>query len=183
MILIINVCFDELSEFEFVKPVESILKKSSIRFFTKHYLSLVKDDLNSAEKIIICGTALKDFDYLENIDRFDWLKDSKKPILGICAGIQIIARIFDNDLIEKIKIGRLKVNVIRENKLTSKDEFYSYFLNSKAIKIRKHFDILANSERLNCMFKHKNKEIYGCLFHPEVLNPEIIINFCNLLRG
>lgn len=179
MILIINVCLDKLSEFEFVKPVENILKKSGIRFFTKHYFDLKKDELNNAEKIIICGTALKDFDYLENIARFDWLKNYKKPILGICAGIQVIARVFDNDLIEKVKIGRLKVDVIQKNKLISKKEFYSYFLNSKAIKIKKNFDILANSGKLNCMFKYKNKEIYGCLFHPEVLNPEIIINFCN----
>jgi GMP synthase-like glutamine amidotransferase len=27
------------------------------------------------------------------------------------------------------------------------------------------------------MVKHEYKEVYGCFFHPEAMNPEIILNF------
>jgi GMP synthase-like glutamine amidotransferase len=179
MILIINVCYDRLSESEFVKPIENILKNSDAQFLTNHYTSVAQDDLNKAEKIIICGTALRDLNYLKDIEMFSWLKEFRRPVLGICGGLQIIAKISHNDLIEKTRIGRFRVNVTRKNRLTPRKEFYSYFLNSRAVKIRKPLETLAKSRGLECMVKHKDKEVYGCLFHPEVLNPEVIVNFCS----
>jgi len=173
-ILIISTCSDKLSELEFVKPVEDILRRSRTKFLTRNYLNVTQKDLKKARKIIICGTALKDFGYLESVDRFDWLKEFGRPVLGICAGMQILGKIFNNDLIKKIKIGQYNV-IAKKNKLTPR-EFKSYFLNSKAVDT-KGFEPLARTGRLCCMFKHRRKELYGCLFHPEVLNPEIIMNF------
>ena len=178
MILIISVCTDELSELEFVKPVEKILKNKNAKFFTRKYLGISQDDLNNSETVIICGTALKDFDYLENIDRFAWLKDFEKPVLGICAGAQIIGKIFEGDLISKTMIGKFKVKVKDENKLTNKKEFYSYFLSTIAVKAKAPLRVLAKSGKMGCIIKHETKEVYGCLFHPEVLNSEIIRSFC-----
>jgi gamma-glutamyl-gamma-aminobutyrate hydrolase PuuD len=37
---------------------------------------------------------------------FAWLKEFKGPVLGISTGFQILAKIFDNDLLEKVTIGR-----------------------------------------------------------------------------
>ncbi|MEM2915183.1 MAG: hypothetical protein QXH91_07280, partial [Candidatus Bathyarchaeia archaeon] len=154
MILIINVCSDKLSELEFVKPIEVILRNFNIKFLRRHFLDITQRDLDKTEKIIICGTALKDTEYLENIDRFSWLKDYPRSILGICAGFKILAKIFGNDLIEKAMIGQFKVDVIKENKLTTEKEFYSYFLSSDVAKIIKGFEILAMSENGECMIKH-----------------------------
>jgi len=67
MILLINICKEKLHELEFVKPIENILNKNKIEFQTKHYKKISKDDLN-ADKIVICGTSLKDKEYLEDID-------------------------------------------------------------------------------------------------------------------
>lgn len=179
MILIISTCLDKLSEFEFVEPLENILKKSQIRFFTKSYLRIDYQDLDKAKKVIICGTALKDFNYLKNINKFNWLKEFKKPVLGICAGMQVIAKIWENRLIKKVRIGQFDVKLVQENNLMAKKEFKSYFLNSKTVKVNELFVVLAKSGNIECMIKHRYKEIYGCLFHPEVLNQEIIINFVN----
>jgi GMP synthase-like glutamine amidotransferase len=181
MILVMNVCVDRLSELEFVRPIQGILKNDNSNFFVKHYSAITRNDVERAEKVIICGTALKDFEYLRNIGRFEWLGEFEKPVLGICAGFEILAKVCGNDLIERRKIGKFRVEVIETNKLTPSREFYSYFLNSKDVKMKKHFLTLAKSEGLVCMAKHETKEIYGCLFHPEVLNPEIITNFCNCL--
>lgn len=177
MILIVNVCSDGLSYFEFVKPVEDILKKARVGSFTRHFLSLNQRDISRPEKVIICGAALKDFSYLGRIEKFTWIMKADKPILGICAGMQILAKLSDNELIESTRIGRHRVKIVRKNSLTSKAEFYSYFLNSKAVELNREFEILGKSGDLECMVKHKRRRVYGCLFHPEVLNPEIITNF------
>jgi GMP synthase (glutamine-hydrolysing) len=175
--LIIDVCADRLSYFEFVKPVEDVFKRANTAFFTKHYMNIGKGDLGKAERVIICGTALKDFKYLADVDRFNWIGESPKPILGICAGMQILALVLGGKLIENTRVGRYYVKVVRKNSLTSKDRFYSYFLNSKAVEPRDNFETLAQSGTLKCMIKHKQQRFYGCLFHPEALNPEIITNF------
>src|SRR3989344_5724981 len=125
VILIISTCSLELSEFEFVKPIESILKSKRIKFFTEHYSSIKKDDLKKYDKVIICGTALKDFDYLKDINKFSWLKEFNKPLLGICAGMQVLGKVFGNELVDKEEIGNLNVEVKLKNKLTEKEKFNS----------------------------------------------------------
>ncbi len=177
MILIVNVCSDKLSYFEFVKPVEDILKKANVGFVTINFLSLKETHIKRAEKIIICGTALRDFKYLDNLGRFAWVNEARAPILGICAGMQILAGLSGCDIIERSRIGRYKVKTVQKNILCSKSEFHSYFLNSKAVEPNKNFETLGESGNLKCMIRHKQREFYGCLFHPEVLNQEIIQNF------
>jgi len=183
MILIISVCSDRFSHSEFVKPIEDILKRANVKFFTKHYTKLDRNELEQAEKSIICGTALKDFKYLENSDQFDWLKEFRKPILGICAGMQLLATVFGSTLVESKRIGQYRVKTVRKSELTSRVEFQSYFLNSKAAEVNDAFEVLSQVGSLPCMIKHKDREHYGCLFHPEVLNQEIIENFAKLQRA
>ena len=64
-ILVVSVNKEPLHYYEFVKPIEDVLKNEEIKFFTKHYAEVGKKDLEKASKIIICGTSLQDFDYLE----------------------------------------------------------------------------------------------------------------------
>ena len=64
MILIVNVCKEKLHYYEFIKPIEEILKKNEIKFVTKHYKDISKSDLKECEKIIICGTSLRDNQFL-----------------------------------------------------------------------------------------------------------------------
>jgi GMP synthase-like glutamine amidotransferase len=177
MILIVNMCSDQLSYLEFVKPVEDILKKAGAESFTRHFLSLSHRDIIRARKVIICGTALKDFKYLDSTREFTWINEFCKPILGICAGMQILAKLCDGRIIERTRIGRYKVKIVRKSIIVSKDEFYSYFLSSKAVEPSENFETLGESGSLKCIVKHKRRRFYGCLFHPEVLNPEIITNF------
>ena len=180
MILIINVCFDRLNELEFVEPISNIVKKASIDFCIKHYLEISSNELNKADGIIICGTSLKDFEYLNHIDAFDYLKGINKPILSICAGMQIIAKMFGCELLDEKMIGQYMVKVEKQSPLSPRNEFLSYFLVTKIVKINNSFDVIATTDNIASMIKQKDQEIYGCLFHPEVLNTEIIVNFCKI---
>ncbi|MEM3154986.1 MAG: hypothetical protein QW165_05505 [Candidatus Woesearchaeota archaeon] len=168
MILIISTCKEQLSELEFVRPIAMLVENHNIMHFSK----IKQADINAADKIIIAGTALKDFDYLDG--NFNWLKKCDKPVLGICAGMQVIAKEFGVPLEDATSIGPQKVEVIAENKL-AKGTFNAYFLHTKTG--TGNFRTLATSKGKPCMIKHNEKEIYGCIFHPEVLTEDIIRRF------
>jgi len=168
MILIISTCKEKLSELEFVRPIENTVKN----FVTKHYEELSQEDIDSADRIILTGTALKDFDYLEH--DFSWLLKTDKPVLGICAGMQIIAKEFQIPLVTFVTIGPRQVETVAENNL-AKGTFNAYFLHTKTAV--EGFKTLAMTNGKPCMIKHPDKEIYGCIFHPEVMNEDIIRRF------
>jgi GMP synthase-like glutamine amidotransferase len=171
MILVLSTCSQKLSENEFVKPIETILQERGLKFQTKHYSD--RFDTSAYEKVIICGTALRDFRYLEEIERFSWIEKFNGSILGICSGAQIIARILGEELADKVLIGKERVDIKEKNRIAN-GEFESYFLISKTPST----EYFLTLDSKGYMFKHGNKEFYGVLFHPEVLNKEIIVNFC-----
>lgn len=177
MILLINVCKENLHYYEFVKPFENTLEKSRIKFTTKHYKKLKKKDLSKADKIIICGTSLKDNEFVKDIEYFKWIKDINKPLLGVCAGMQIIGLIFDGKLKKKTEIG-VKEIIFKKtffNFLGKKEvyELHNYYVDFSKLK---DFEIYAKNSIPQAV-KHKKKDLYGILFHPEIRNEEIILNF------
>ena len=178
MILIITVCKEPLHYFEFVKPIEKILSKDNIKFFTKIYSEISKADFKKADKIIICGTSLKDNKFVKDIKKFEWIKDYQKPILGICAGMQIISLMFGAKLEKGTEIGFYKENFMKEFlSLTAEHEVYH--LHNNFYTLPEDFISFVNS-KIPQAIKHKSRNIYGVLFHPEVRNEKIIINFAKL---
>jgi len=172
MILVINVCAEKLHYFEFVKPIEDILVKG---FVTKNYFDVNDEDLKKAKKVIICGTSLKDDIFIEAIDRFDWIKDFDKPILGICAGFQIIGMTFGGKLKKKLEIGYFKEK-FRKEFLGLKGEQEVYHLHNNYVKFNSDFEVFSGWEVAQAV-KHKSKDVYGVLFHPEVRQKEMVLNF------
>jgi GMP synthase (glutamine-hydrolysing) len=176
MILIISTCSEKLSENEFVKPIVNLINEEVI---IKHYSEIKGDDLKNSDKIIICGTALKDNVYLRDMTYFEWIKNFNKPLLGICSGMQIIGLNFEAKLISSKEIGMKNIKVLIENKLFSED-FQAYELHNNSLDKLNEFEILAKTNNSVQIIKHKEKETYGILFHPEVRNKEIIKNFLKI---
>ncbi len=154
MILLVSTCSDKLSEEEFVRPIVDLVGKCRVR----HYSDISESDLSS-EKIIICGAALKDFDYLKG--KWSWIKAYKGRLLGICAGYQVIAR----ELGEKLE--NHKIIGVRKG---------HYFLTSKMFKANIVKEV-EQTDGFTASFTFGNIEGYA--YHPEVLNPEIITHFLN----
>lgn len=159
MILVINICKEPLHYFEFVKPIEDILRNSKIGFKTRHYLELKEEDLK-ADKIIICGTSLKDNKFLNNINKFKFLLDFKKSVLGICGGSHIIGLLLGFKIKKETRIGLKKIQLKKEF-LGIKGEINTYHLHQ--------YQLLPE------IFKKNN--FYATLFHPEVRNKKMIENF------
>ncbi len=181
-ILIVSSCADPLSELEFVMPLKSLLKRNGYDVRVVHYREVTDDIVSRADRIIISGTNLKDFGYINEIDRFEWIQSTDTPLLGICAGYQVLGLVKGEELEETLLIGKHLVTLASEweeeaRVLLSRESFEAYFLNSRFIKNPMHFDVWATSTGVPAVIKHRMHPFVGCLFHPEVLNPEIILNF------
>ncbi len=179
--LIVNLCENEKSMHydEFVLPVVNVVKKNS-EFEVVHFMNLNEVEIEKYDKVILCGTALIDFSYLKNLDKFKWIKSYTKPILGICSGMQVVAKLFDCELIDSQEIGLFKISNSSPNALTIKPMFEVYNLHNKCVKLNSEFEILfENGEKVQGI-KHKQKEIYGLIFHPEVRNHDLIENFLKI---
>ena len=75
-ILLADLCYEKesLSQYEFVHPIRDALERSGFNCQICHYTEVEEDVLASHDKIILCGTALRDNAYLEQMDAFYWLK-------------------------------------------------------------------------------------------------------------
>lgn len=178
MILVVNVCKESLHYYEFVSPVLNILNSMGQDYFVCDYDKIEKDYLKKANKVIICGTSLHDNEFLENISAFSWILNYNKPIFGICAGCQIIQIIFGGDLKKIKEIGQVDVEFSKEflgmNGVKKVYSLHQNFVYSS------DFDIYGESADCPHAMKHKEREVYCSLFHPEVYNHEVIEEFCRL---
>lgn len=177
-ILLINTCFEKesLHNLEFVRPIENILKKQNKKYEIQHYKEL--KNIEQYNKIIICGNALKDNEFIK--EDFPWIKTYKKSILGICAGAQIIAKKFNSNITKKQEIGLFKPEIIKEDKIIKNLKLNEiYCLHNNSFELPKEFDLILKTSQSQ-LIKHKKKEIYATLFHPEVREEKLIENFINL---
>ena len=215
-VLICNLCSREypLSFAEYVKPVENIVKAAGCGFKTLHYPEIdaawEKGDLPDISAIILCGTALKDNEFAEEIadaEKFRFIRDAAGkniPILGICAGFQVLSKIFGGNIISErdLRIGMTKAKVVKTTETSEttdssatifedRDNFEVYELHKNAVTLPECFEALAvadvddgNGENARILAaKHRDKEIYGVLFHPEVRNEYIVENFLRIAKN
>ena len=162
-VLVINICKDPLHYYEFVRPIEDILRKEGISYRTRKYDEIRDSDMKSADKMIICGTSLADNDFLENTEMFQWIKRFSKPVLGICGGSHIIGLMLNKKIQKKEEIGMKRIRITK-GFLGTKGEIEVYHLHK--------FQVLPE------IFHKKN--LYAVLFHPEVRNKGMVVEFARM---
>jgi GMP synthase (glutamine-hydrolysing) len=179
MILVVdmNCKKKSLGFYEFVLPIASIIQELN-GYVVEHYTELTQDELDQCDCIILSGTPLKDNATLNRLENFEWIKTSEKPILGICAGMQTLGLIFGLNLITCFDIGIRKITTLTENLLFS-SKFNAYALHNFSVEPSNDFEVLAESAQCIEAIKHKQRNVYGVLFHPEVRNKEILERFVN----
>ncbi len=122
------------------------------------------------------------------------------PILGICYGLQLIAKVFGGRIKKSPKKREFGEAILFEK---SKSLLFKNFFNNKktsvwmshqdaVIKIPKSFENLAstNSSRYTAI-QNKNKNIYGIQFHPEVTHTKngfiviknFVLNICKIKKN
>jgi anthranilate synthase/aminodeoxychorismate synthase-like glutamine amidotransferase len=146
------------------------------------------DDCEKFDKIVLSpGPALpKDSG---DLMRFISLFYDKKPILGVCLGMQALAEFFGEELynLKKVKHG---MQEIVELEISSKlffdlpEKINVGLYHSWAVKLKSddNFHEIARSENQVLMaIEHKTLPIFGVQFHPESIltefGKEILFNF------
>jgi len=175
MIVLIDISKESFHYFEFVKPIEDILVRENTKFLTINYKKFTDTILSKAEKIIISGTSLKDNSFIEDVSHFFWIKNCKKPILGICGGMHLLGLVFEGILQKQQEIGLIEIN-FKEEFLDMKGTVEVYELHNFYVKSAE-FEICATSKICLQAIHHKMRPFYGVLFHPEVRNKELIEYF------
>lgn len=180
MILVVDMNHekDSLGFYEFVLPIVSIVKEHD-ECRVSHYKELSGEELARADRIVLSGTPLRNREYLDHVQEFQWLAGCGRPVLGICAGMQIIALVFDSSLERCLEIGMTKIRTTKRNPLFE-GTFEAYELHNFSITPPTEFEVLAESKRCVQAIKHRERTCYGILFHPEVRNRNVVERFCRL---
>ena len=120
----------------------------------------------------------------------EYLDELDIPILGICVGAQFIAKHFGGitGSAEVPEYGRTEITVIEKNDIFRgiPKNFVAWESHNDEIKrLSPDMKKLASSESCPIQaFKHKDRNIYGIQFHPEVEHTEhgqkIFENFTNV---
>ncbi len=178
-VLIVNLCKEKMHELEFVQPVFELVQKAKKDVAVRSVFRLKKSDLE-ADQIILCGTSLADFDYLKH--HFPWLLQYRGDVLGICAGAQVLAKLYGARLYPSQEIGKISVQ-LQEDLFFLPKEFFVYSLHTLAFNCPAGFHVVGTSSSAIQIFKKeeeidgRKRMILGTLFHPEVLNKELIEGF------
>ena len=183
MILIIDLCYekDSLSTDEFVTPIVQIVQKSGAAYTVRHYRGVTEADVSGADRVILCGTALMDNGFLLHPEAFAWITTFSRPLLGICAGMEILSVLFGGAVQESREIGMTEVRCTGSDPLFAvKDRFVAYELHRFAPQPSGEFMVLAESDRCTQAVRHTSLPFYGVMFHPEVRNDWVVERFLTL---
>ncbi|HOP31449.1 MAG TPA: gamma-glutamyl-gamma-aminobutyrate hydrolase family protein, partial [Spirochaetota bacterium] len=116
--------------------------------------------------------------FAERINLFSWIEDLNKPILGICAGMQVVAAVFGGGIVPQPKIGLEKIEITRETDLLGPPRgIEGYHLHNYGVTLPPGFDLVAGRPGEVEAFKHSERPIYGIIFHPEVRNRWVVERF------
>ncbi len=138
----------------------------------------VLEYIESFSHVIICGTSLSDNDFGDNMEAFGWIKDVKIPVLGVCGGFQVIGVTFGGKIASGEEIGYYFEQFDKSFfGLEGKEEVFH--LHNNYVEFNEDlFDVFSKSnEGIVQAVKHKEKDISGVLFHPEVRQKEMILKF------
>ena len=104
----------------------------------------------------------------------EYIKHFDIPILGICLGHQLIAKAYGGEVTtsDTESYAQVKININNDENLFKQlaPEMDVWSSHKDEVKtIPQDFEVLASSNLCDVeSFKHKDKDVYGIQFHPEV---------------
>lgn len=170
----------------------------------KYLVTNKSEEINSAEKIIFpgVGEATSAMNKMNDKGIVDTIKNTKKPLLGICLGMQLLATFseerntkcldvvksvvkqFDSTEVKVPHMGWNKVEFVNQNKLFSSINSgeHFYFANSFYVPVTE-YTIASTNYGINFSASINKDNFYGVQFHPEKSGKtglQVLSNFIEL---
>lgn len=179
-ILIINNAEPGINEF--VEPLQKIVREERMKSILVEYADAPDFEFTAVDGILLSGSPQGDDIVEHHLPYFRWLKETDKPVLGICAGHHITGFLFGSHLLrsEEPEAGDFEIEILKDDPLFSglSQKITVKQLHNDSITLPNDFELLATSRTCkNQMMKHKTKPLYTCQFHPEFYNQDLIRNF------
>jgi len=127
----------------------------------------------NVKALILSGGPASVYDNEEDIKNLDFILNLNIPVLGICYGHQLLAKLVGGDIRRgKGEFGRTEIKILKDDPLfkgwEQKENVWMSHRDYVA-ELPEIAEVLAISERdYIAAFKLKNRPIYGVQFHPEV---------------
>ena len=178
-------CFDSFT-FNIVHYLEPYVKEIIIKRINENYLN----DIYCADAIILSPGPGVPSDYP---DLIKLVKETNKPILGICLGLQIINVAFGGTLVNLQQVWH---GIARKTIIDNTDPiFYNIpsviktgrYHSWVADKVPDCFRVIAKDiDGFTMAIKHISLPIYAVQFHPESIltdyGKQIIVNWTNVVK-
>lgn len=184
-LLIINTA--EKNNPDFTDPILKISRDFQVKEEIIHWSDYNDlEEMNSFDGIIISASPKGDNEnFYDRLRAFRWLKSCEKPVLGICAGHQLIGVTFGAELIsdQEAEEGQVKINILNDSPLFKglPETFFAEQHHNDSVSLPFNFTLLASSEKcLVQAMKHKKLPIYSVQWHAEISNPELLGNFISI---
>jgi anthranilate/para-aminobenzoate synthase component II len=194
--------FPKLLEFLDDRDVEYIVIKGD----REGLKSLLAMDVKKINGVILSGSPIMIPDYTKTnkasnyqdnniLTNLRCIKTLSKlvPVLGICFGCQLMNAMYGGTL-ENVGGDRVlcktmaieQVGEMGNNKLPTKGKFCCKYMPDKvATCFTVKMTTQINGKEHPCFIKHKRRELWGCMFHPEALKSthivlDMFMSVCNM---
>ena len=185
-ILIVNSAEPNISEF--ANSIKEILSNRMIESEVVEYRDCLTVQMDRYSGVIISGSPQGDDIVEHHQPFFQWVKGYRHPVLGICAGHHVVGTMYGAKYLrsEEPESGNVIIEVLRADSLFKNMplEFEGRQMHNDSITLPSGFLHLAKSKTcFNQAMRHAEKPLYTLQFHPEFINPEILLNFVALCQS
>jgi GMP synthase (glutamine-hydrolysing) len=195
MILLVDLCYrpHSLGEDEFVCPIKDIIERCGYPSKICHFTEWDTISMDGVDAVILCGAPLRDKLFVQMTECFTWIPTSPVPILGICAGMQALVLAYGGSLKQdtqqnteqnpdkRPKIGMTAIRCTQTgDPIFREKQWTGYQLYRFSTIPGNNFIALAESDTGVQAIRHRNRPVYGVMFHPEVRNAWVVERFLSL---
>lgn len=178
MILILDTIKNDDASFRFRKSIKRVLQDNYKYAFKRIFDNNLNLDYTKYDRLIISGSELSaSTQHIEQADVFSVINEfvfTGKPILGICYGHQMLARLLGSDdscvAAKTPEFGFTKIKIV-DNPLF-KGIKNPYFMQShfdEVVNLDSSFKVIASNDNIKIQaFQWKDFPIWGVQFHPEL---------------